>query len=377
MATVVDHLAFWNPQQIAAAVSRMWQLQDGELLPAVDENGYEVTCPISLAPMTSPVLLTDGGIYEEGEIQVWLRSNDRSPCTNLVLTSKRYLRLLPFKEIVSTFLSCSDRTRSSSPSAALQSIIENASCMDTRPHIRLTELEEGIAVAAMEVETLHEQLAAAHTAAVDLRKAIDVERLAAVRHVRAIWKRWQAQDHVKALRQQDEGVQTLQGVARCFFARLQIKRLMHIKCQMDSLELKACLLIQRFWRSRRRMLAKRNKRRRLKEKKRHQALQALAVVTIQKVWTTYKSRRCEEVQEWQNAVTETSRLEEDQHQTEVGLPIRTADRIGGLLDTHAILCDMYGIWRTDPQSHICKSRKATEQHMFPICTNFCGHGNER
>ena len=51
------------------------------------EPPHEYLCPITMALMTEPVLLSDGFTYEKSAIEKWLKENKRSPMTNGVLES--------------------------------------------------------------------------------------------------------------------------------------------------------------------------------------------------------------------------------------------------------------------------------------------------
>ena len=56
----------------------------------VDEAPDEFICPITLAVMRDPVVLSDGFTYERGSLAKWLEVNNRSPSTNEILEHKMY-----------------------------------------------------------------------------------------------------------------------------------------------------------------------------------------------------------------------------------------------------------------------------------------------
>ena len=67
MDLIVDASERFPVELIASGLSRLWVVgTDGcNLVPNLDVCGAQPTCPITLSPAASPVLLGDGFVYEE------------------------------------------------------------------------------------------------------------------------------------------------------------------------------------------------------------------------------------------------------------------------------------------------------------------------
>ena len=50
-----------------------------------------LTCSITMEILTDPVICSDGFTYERTAIEIWLRSNNSSPMTGLVLENKNLI----------------------------------------------------------------------------------------------------------------------------------------------------------------------------------------------------------------------------------------------------------------------------------------------
>ena len=94
---IVDPSAGFAPQAIGAAFLKQWALHGAEILP---RGADSPECPITLERIKSPVLLSDGSLYEEDAILRWLGEHDTAPCTNLPLQNKKVLRLKPLRRVV-------------------------------------------------------------------------------------------------------------------------------------------------------------------------------------------------------------------------------------------------------------------------------------
>ena len=94
---IVDPSAGFPPQAIGAAFLKQWVLHGAEILP---RGADPPECPITLERIESPVLLSDGSLYEEDAILRWLREHDTAPCTNLPLQEKIILKLKPLRTVV-------------------------------------------------------------------------------------------------------------------------------------------------------------------------------------------------------------------------------------------------------------------------------------
>lgn len=58
---------------------------------AEDRLAPQLTCPITMARPSDPVLLSDGHVYERGAIEAWLERSQRSPLTRELLQKKPYI----------------------------------------------------------------------------------------------------------------------------------------------------------------------------------------------------------------------------------------------------------------------------------------------
>jgi len=58
-------------------------------------------CPISLEPMTDPVICCDGTTYERLFIERWLLHHDTSPKTNQILDNKKLIPNYSLKNCIS------------------------------------------------------------------------------------------------------------------------------------------------------------------------------------------------------------------------------------------------------------------------------------
>ncbi|KAI4677039.1 hypothetical protein J4E81_010999 [Alternaria sp. BMP 2799] len=126
-------------------------------LPPTDSPTFEVprdfSCPISNDVMQDPVTTVDGFTYERKEIERWLRTNERSPCTNLILPSNDLRPNVQKKEQIDAYLNGKDifekyaqsinRTRASSRTTriAFRSPIETRS-MDVPHNLKAVDLWE-------------------------------------------------------------------------------------------------------------------------------------------------------------------------------------------------------------------------------------------
>ena len=166
MRGVWDLETKFPPAQIAAALSRVWAVDRGHLVPAVDSRGEAALCPITVEPFQEPVLLADGFVYEQASILQWLESNTTAPCTNVELQHRLVLRLAPLKAMLDTFLASSEQpvakeTSNTGSHAALEDILSAAEEQLSMPSLGLLELmaasralDTGLAKGAAEIEVL-------------------------------------------------------------------------------------------------------------------------------------------------------------------------------------------------------------------------------
>jgi hypothetical protein len=60
-----------------------------------------LTCSITMEILTDPVICSDGFTYERTAIEIWLRSNNTSPMTGLVLENKNLIPNIIVKNLLS------------------------------------------------------------------------------------------------------------------------------------------------------------------------------------------------------------------------------------------------------------------------------------
>ena len=86
MDSVVSADDLFTVRGIGNALGRLYHI-DGSTLrlsPALDAEGDQAACPITLAPISyNAGMIYDGTIYQMGYIMNWLEDNNRSPLTNL------------------------------------------------------------------------------------------------------------------------------------------------------------------------------------------------------------------------------------------------------------------------------------------------------
>ncbi|KAH6866487.1 hypothetical protein BKA58DRAFT_403368 [Alternaria rosae] len=146
--TVVSDPLTWKPGDIIPNVYKV--------LPATGQPRFEVPreycCPISNDVMQNPVITVDNYTYERKEIERWLGTDERSPLTNLVLSSNDLRPEVQIQEYITACLNCSDivgrhvqspRTRASSRTTRVtfRSPLETHS-MDAPYNLKAIELWE-------------------------------------------------------------------------------------------------------------------------------------------------------------------------------------------------------------------------------------------
>ena len=63
----------------------------------------DMLCPITCAVMNDPVICSDGNTYERKAIETWLRTNNKSPSTNLPLINKILIPNVFAKRVIETY----------------------------------------------------------------------------------------------------------------------------------------------------------------------------------------------------------------------------------------------------------------------------------
>eukprot|EP00747_Dinoflagellata_sp_TGD_P219546 gnl/TRDRNA2_/TRDRNA2_91646_c0_seq1.p1 gnl/TRDRNA2_/TRDRNA2_91646_c0~~gnl/TRDRNA2_/TRDRNA2_91646_c0_seq1.p1 ORF type:complete len:462 (+),score=66.81 gnl/TRDRNA2_/TRDRNA2_91646_c0_seq1:18-1403(+) len=279
-AVVIDLAADFEPKHIGKALSRLWTIDGRKLVPSLDVDGNSIDCPVTLESIRHPVLLCDGGIYEEAAILRWLQKNDRSPSTNVALAHKRVLRLASLREAIQDMLQRHEALATSTRSALEHAMREANSACAQLP-VCVERLEAGIALAVVEVEELREIVADAQALASRMHAEIYHNQVCCATRLQASMRCFLARRHFALLQRRRNGVRLLQAAIRSFQAMkvidaLRCTQLMEFRCRLAM-----ATKIQRWWRYHRRRLAKRAKRRRQRQKRSEMATaSSSAVVSV-------------------------------------------------------------------------------------------------
>jgi len=275
MDQVVDIAVFVPPCRLSAGLAELWHVDGQAGAPGLELRGTGVECPITLQTITSPVLLADGSIYEQVAILQWLRTTNRSPCTNLVLPHTKVLALDPFKTILEDFL----RNQSNPPPSARRGLVEamhQSRVSKLCASQRLEQLESSIAAAVAEIEELRKTVLEAQRLANSIRNYIEAQRTICVIQVQSACKMLQSQELLVKLQSRRIAASQVVGASRRFSAQSLILQLALQSVKSTGMAKR----IQQWWRCVKRKLAKRGKRRRLRQ----QRQRIVAATRIQKLW---------------------------------------------------------------------------------------------
>lgn len=275
MARVIDVTAAFPPQLIGNGLARLWTITNQRLVPVLDARGCCATCPITLEPFQSPVLLRDGFVYEEADILTWLSHNSSAPCTNTDLMHKRALRLSPLRDAVETFLSSSAGIRCLQ-SLVLQHAMNEARNPDGLWDKRISGLEACIATSEVEMDELASMLVDARSLVSELRAVeAEVYTSAALRLQTAMRAR-HARCRVTRIRWVRSSVQVWQAKMKCFLAQRSMLALWDQQQSADRRYVASVMLIQHWWRLYRKRMAKRAKRSRKRQQRKMLQLESAA-----------------------------------------------------------------------------------------------------
>jgi len=72
-------------------------------MPKINNIPSHFICPISQSLMSDPVLTCDGQMYDRKSIEEWLKNNNTSPVTNLVLENKNLIPAIDIKNQINEF----------------------------------------------------------------------------------------------------------------------------------------------------------------------------------------------------------------------------------------------------------------------------------
>jgi ankyrin repeat protein len=253
MATVLRVDEHFSAEHIGKALARLHDV-DGLTLclqPRLDEEGQELTCPITLARIfKNAAIIQDGSnhIYQFGWIQRWLTANDRSPMTNCVLPHQNILRLSSLTGVLQCFLGdCSNRRAHSWQQRITKArSTDRGSCEDLEKALLLIESYltparhelakwlQYISDLADEAIALRENLSRCHRreAQAVSRVCLDSAFGAAARSlqlqetnasvIKSIYSKFQAQRHLQEMRASHAAVACIQGCAHTFLAKFVV-----------------------------------------------------------------------------------------------------------------------------------------------------------
>ena len=249
MATVWDVRPALPPHLIAGGLKRLWVWNGGLLEPVRDDHGAIATCPISLSPMISPVLLTDGFVYEEAEILKWLQRHGQSPCTNLALTQRKVVRLTLFKEVIDNFLKSHTTDDYLQTLYGLRMAMQHANNSEIPSQKRLDRLEKCIQGS---MDGFNALIATAHGLQAKLRAELEHDISLATRRLLAWWRGCVVRKQVAALKHaaemhlaRNKSLILMKGCMRTCSAKLQMLALQRHYQETRTL---AATRIQRLWR---------------------------------------------------------------------------------------------------------------------------------
>ena len=73
-ANVFDIGEYFEPADVGKALAKLWAINSlsFELVPALDNEGNCIECPLTLSDIRNPAMTQDGNLYQMGAIQEWL-----------------------------------------------------------------------------------------------------------------------------------------------------------------------------------------------------------------------------------------------------------------------------------------------------------------
>ena len=94
---VFDIREYFEPAEVGKALAKLWAINSlsFELVPALDDEGNHIECPLTLAAVKNPAMTQDGCIYQMGAILEWIQDHKlSSPLTGLPLPHSRVMLTL-------------------------------------------------------------------------------------------------------------------------------------------------------------------------------------------------------------------------------------------------------------------------------------------
>jgi len=243
--TVVDVAEHFSSLSVGSSLAKLWTARGCQLEPNLDSSGKEYVCPLTSAPVESPVLLSDGCIYEEANILEWVSTHGCSPLTKAALDHRHVIRLGPWRTAIEEFLSSSNVGYL--PSEQLEQAMGEAEMPGAPWHCRLNGLDVCIEQAKTEMSNMQTNLAEAQNLLKQLRAEFVAKQLQAAVRLQSFYRsRLRPSLQRQRSRNEDREVECaliLQSRIRSFHAT---KRL-----QQHARELEVAVLhVQRWWRQR-------------------------------------------------------------------------------------------------------------------------------
>lgn len=261
-SSIIDIASAFSPCAIGDNLARLWTARGCQLEPTLNSKGEPYICPISLAPVNHPVLLSDGLVYEESSAMQLLESKGHASGVAAPLSHKQLLRLAPLRIAIEQFLHSSNVGYY--PSEQLEQAMGVAEMPGLSWHKRLTGLENCVAMAKQEMHEITARLSEAQELLPKLQAEFLASRTCAATCLQASFRGFRARKHKARLQEQDRCLRMWQSRMKSFSAMLQLRGCSEeSECFRES----AVLHIQRWWRSTSKALVKRAKRRRVRSQK--------------------------------------------------------------------------------------------------------------
>ncbi|CAE7252858.1 DHH1 [Symbiodinium pilosum] len=222
---MIDVATHFAPDLIGRSLSKLWTARGCELETALTDAGSMYTCPLTSSPISSPLLLSDGCIYEEEAALHFFRTREKTEKS--ASKPKQALRLGPLAEAVEAFLQHCNAAGYRT-SEQLEQAMGEAEMPGTPWLRRVSILEASLAEARMEADALRHHSEEAQALLESLRQ--------------------------QAAEKQELAARRLQRAVRCRFAR-------------ERRRTAAAVCLQRWWRNQRRSDTKKPKKRRGKAQK--------------------------------------------------------------------------------------------------------------
>lgn len=260
--TVIDVADTFSPAAIGVGLARLWTARGCQLEPVLDLSGVEYVCPLTSAPLKNPVLLSDGNVYEEAAAVRWLDMHGSIPGTDAKHTSldhRRVLRLAPLRVIIEEFLSSSNVGYLLSEQ--LEQAMGEAEMPGTPWHRRVSCLEACIGRSKAETEEIQTKLVEAQDLLANLRKEFAAKQIYGVVRLQAAARFYLVRRRMK---QVQECTKDLSVRIRTFGVAMPLQA---PKLERVLEPETAVLRIQHWWRRTKKSLAKKAKRRRLRQQK--------------------------------------------------------------------------------------------------------------